>query len=289
MKTLVIGSAGQVGSALVRLAPAGREVVSLTRAGLDLTDTGAIERAIEAHAPTLIFNAAAYTAVDLAETERELAHAVNAVAPGAMAAAASRIGARLIHISTDFVFDGASPSPYRPEDALNPLGVYGATKAAGEEAVRAALPDALIVRTAWVHAAAGRNFARTMLTLMAERDEVRVVGDQIGTPTHAASIAAALWRLAERGAGGTLHFTDNGVASWYDFAVAIQEEALALGLLSRAVPVLPIATADYPTPARRPANSVLDKSATWALIRPARHWRAELRTMLGEMKDNRDG
>jgi dTDP-4-dehydrorhamnose reductase len=188
-----------------------------------------------------------------------------------------------VHVSTDFVFDGKASSPYAPDAPTRPLGVYGATKRDGEIAAGA---DALIVRTAWVYAAAGNNFVRTMLRLMAERDEVRVVADQIGTPTHAASLARAIWALAAAGSTGHYHWTDAGAASWYDFAVAIQEEALALGLLSRAVPIVPIRTVDYPTPAQRPAFSILDKTTTWAITGPARHWRAELRDCLVCMKDN---
>ena len=202
--------------------------------------------------------------------------------------------ARLIQISTDFVFDGAASTPYLPDAATNPLGVYGRTKLEGETFARGAALSS-VIRTAWVYAAEGSNFVHTMLRLMGSRDEVRVVADQIGTPTHAAGLARAIWALVTvEGSGGLrghklLHWTDAGVASWYDFAVAIQEEALALGLLERAVPVVSIATQDYPTPARRPAYSVLDKSATWAITGPARHWRVELRECLAEIVELRRG
>lgn len=289
MKVLVTGAAGQLGQALRGTAPAGVDLVALDRARLDLADLPAIERAVAHYRPALIVNAAAYTAVDKAESEPALAHRLNAEAPGALAAAAARHGARLVHISTDFVFDGRNSEPYRPDHPTAPLGVYGASKQAGEAAVLAADPGALIVRTAWVHAAHGNNFVKTMLRLMAERPEVRVVADQIGTPTHAVSLARALWALAACEARGVLHVTDAGVASWYDFAVAIQEEALALGLLTQAVPVRPITTADYPTPARRPAYSVLDKTATTALIGAAAHWRVELRAMLAMLKEHSHG
>jgi dTDP-4-dehydrorhamnose reductase len=172
--------------------------------------------------------------------------------------------------------------PYAPDAPTNPLGAYGVTKRDGELAAGA---DALIVRTAWVYAAVGSNFVHTMLRLMRERDELRVVADQIGTPTHAASLAGAIWTLAAHGATGTYHWTDAGAASWYDFAVAIQEEALARGLLTRAIPVIPIRTADYPTPAARPNYSVLDKTTTFAITGPARHWRDELRDCLTSMQD----
>jgi dTDP-4-dehydrorhamnose reductase len=184
------------------------------------------------------------------------------------------------------VFDGNSSRPYRPNDQVGPISVYGRSKLQGEDAVAAADPDALIVRTAWVYAAQGTNFVNTMLRLMRERDRLGIVADQIGTPTYAASLARALWTLAQAGATGIHHYTDAGVASWYDFAVAIEEEARDLGLLAQAVQVEPIATADYPTPARRPAYSVLDKSATWAALGgPAPHWRNNLRFMLRELKE----
>jgi dTDP-4-dehydrorhamnose reductase len=289
VKVLVTGAAGQLGRALLATAPTGPDVLGLTRAELDLSDTAAIAALVAREKPGLIINAAAYTAVDRAESDADAAYAVNRDAAGALASAAASAGARLVHVSTDFVFDGQASTPYAPDAPTAPLGVYGASKLAGEKAVRAALTGALIVRTAWVYAADGQNFVRTMLRLMGERDEVRVVADQIGTPTHARSLARAIWTLsavsaAGTGVLGTYHWTDAGVASWYDLAVAIQEEALGLGLLTRAVPVRPIATSDYPTPAQRPAYSVLDKRSTWALAGEARHWRAELRDCLSEMK-----
>jgi dTDP-4-dehydrorhamnose reductase len=192
-----------------------------------------------------------------------------------------------VQVSTDFVFDGASGAPYRPDDAPNPLGVYGRSKREGEEAVRTAHPAALIVRTAWVHGAGGANFVATMLRLMAERETLGVVADQLGTPTHADGLALALLALAEAGVTGTHHWTDAGVASWYDFAVAIREEGLARGLLAHAAAVRPIATADYPTPARRPANGVLDKTSAWAVTGPAAHWRDGLRACLEAMRTAR--
>jgi len=279
------GAGGQLGRALQATVPAGVDPVALDRAALDIGDAAAVMARVRDLAPALIINAAAYTAVDKAESDAETAHRINADAPGHLAAAAAAIGARFIHISTDFVFDGTSGTPYRPDHPTAPLGVYGATKLAGERAVQAAQPDALIVRTAWVYGDTGHNFVRTMLRLMAERDEVRVVADQIGTPSYATGLARALWALDAAGATGIHHWTDSGAASWYDFAVAIQEEALAIGLLTRAVPVIPIATSDYPTPARRPSYSVLDKSAAVALVgTSAPHWRVHLREMLGVIK-----
>jgi dTDP-4-dehydrorhamnose reductase len=287
VKVLLIGRSGQLGGELLRTVPAGVEVASPGRDALDLTDGQAIERFIEKAVPQVAINAAAYTAVDLAETEPERAHAINGVAVGALAAACAKIGARLVHVSTDFVFDGMSSRPYAPSDAPSPINVYGQSKLVGEKLV-ASTPslDWRIIRTAWVYSAGGRNFLLTMLRLFAERDEVRVVADQIGTPTSASSLAQAVWRAAyDEGEPAVLHFTDAGVASWYDFAVAIYEEATALGMLSRTVNIVPIATVDYPAPARRPAYSVLDKSATIRRlgIEPT-HWRAKLRDVLQGLK-----
>jgi len=282
MKALIVGSEGQLGCGLLACAPHGIEIVAHDYDTLDITDRAAVAATVEAVRPDLIFNAAAYTAVDKAETDIDAAHAVNATAVGLLADAAGAVGARLVHVSTDFVFDGTSGIPYAPDATPNPVGVYGRTKLEGE---RLAGDSALIVRTAWVYAPTGGNFVRTMLRLMAERPEVRVVADQIGTPTYAPGLAAALWTLAGKGVVGLHHYTDAGVASWYDFAVAIQEEGVAAGLLDRAVPVIPIATADFPTPAKRPSYSVLDKTGTFAALDgPAPHWRAQLRTMISEIK-----
>lgn len=283
MKALIFGAGGQLGRALVAAAPATARVVALGRIDCDISDRVAVTRAIDGHRPELVFNAAAYTDVDKAEGEREPARTVNGLAPGWMAGAVRAIGSRFVHLSTDFVFDGRSPRPLAPADPIAPLSVYGRTKAEGERAVASADPEALIVRTAWLYAAAGANFVDTIVRLMSERDEIRVVADQVGTPTWARSLAAALWALAAQGARGIHHFTDAGVASRYDFAIAIQEEALALGLIDRAARIVPIATVDYPRPAQRPAFCVLDKSATWALLGgPAPHWRSNLRACLRE-------
>ena len=283
MRVLITGADGQLGKALQRTAPAQARITAVDVADMDITDRDSVEAGVTGCRPDIIFNAAAYTAVDKAEAEEASAQAVNATAVGLLAAAAAKVGARLVHVSTDFVFDGAASTPYGPDAEPHPLGAYGRTKLAGE---RAAGPEALIVRTGWLYAPTGANFVRTMLRLMAERPEVRVVADQIGTPTYAPGLASALWDLGgEQGLSGVYHYADAGVASWYDFAVAIQEEALLLGLLQKPALVLPITTADYPTPARRPHYSVLDTRKTWtALGRPAPHWRASLRTMLNELK-----
>jgi dTDP-4-dehydrorhamnose reductase len=287
VKALIFGAGGQVGRALAATAPADAQLVALDRSSCDVTDLEAVTRAIRDAAPDMVFNAAAYTAVDRAESEPEAAARLNGAAPGFMAGASKAAGARFVHISTDFVFNGTGGTPYRPGDPTDPQSVYGATKLQGEQAAAAADPDALIVRTAWVYAAQGANFVLTMLRFMGERERLTIVSDQIGTPTFAPSLSRALWSLAGSQASGIHHYTDAGVASWYDFAVAIHEEATALGLLQRPVAIMPIPSVDYPTPARRPAFSVLDKSATWAALGgPAPHWRVNLRTCLEEIRHN---
>ena len=285
MRTLLTGAAGQVGRMLLATVPKGVEAIACTHGDLDITDAAAVRERILRERPALIVNAAAYTAVDKAESQPEAACAINAEGPRHLAAAARASGARLIHLSSDFVFDGQGSSPYRPEAPTRPLSVYGTTKRDGERAVLEALPDrSVIVRTAWVYAAAGANFLHTMLRLMRERGAVRVVADQVGTPTAARPLAEALWQIAARPQiRGIHHWTDAGVASWYDFAVAIAEEGGALGLLPPAVSVTPIATEDYPTPARRPPYSVLDKRSLTSLGLAPRHWRVRLREVMGEL------
>jgi dTDP-4-dehydrorhamnose reductase len=283
-KALIVGGKGQLGRGLAATAPAGPEIVSHDVDTLDITDRAAVEAMVAAVKPDLLLNAAAYTAVDKAESDEAAARAVNATAVGILADAARANGARFVHVSTDFVFDGSAGTPYAPDAPTRPLGVYGRTKRDGE---LAAGEGALIVRTAWVYAPTGGNFVRTMLRLMGERPEVRVVADQIGTPTYAPGLAAALWTMAAKGASGFHHYTDSGAASWYDFAVAIQEEALAAGLLANAVPVIPIATADFPTPAKRPSYSVLEKGSSFAILGgPTPHWRANLRVMIAAIRDH---
>ena len=285
LRILITGAEGQLGRALIRTAPAGGTVLALDVDQLDITDAAAVRRCCDDHAPSVIVNAAAYTAVDRAEDEADLAYAVNRDGARHLADAAARIDARLVQVSTDFVFGGDQARPYTRGDSPNALGVYGASKLAGEEAVRSSsVRKWLILRTAWVYAADGHNFAKTMLRLMRDGKPVRVVAVQIGTPTWATSLARGVWRAIDLGITGVHHWTDAGVASWYDFAVAIQEEALACGQLATPVPVTPITTKDFPTPARRPLYSVLDKTETWqALDMTAAHWRENLRHMLAEL------
>jgi dTDP-4-dehydrorhamnose reductase len=278
---MITGAGGQLATELARSAPPDWSVTALSRVQLDIGDQEAVDRAVSALRPELILNAAAYTAVDRAESEPDAAWRINRDGAGYLAAAAARAGSRMVHISTDFVFDGRQGRPYRPDDEPHPLGVYGASKLAGESTVLAAYPRALVVRTAWVYAAGGRNFLTTMLRLMTQGGNVRVVADQIGAPTSAVCLAGALWGLAQREAVGVWHYTNAGVASWYDFAVAIAEEARIAGLLLEEVRVRPITTSEYPTPAVRPSFSLLDCTAAWEeLGEPASHWRAALRDVI---------
>jgi dTDP-4-dehydrorhamnose reductase len=279
-KALITGAEGQIGTELQATAPARWEVIPCGSDKLDVTRGDAARAVIGRERPAVVLHAAAYTNVDSAERETERAEAVNAAGAANVAAAASEVGARMIYLSTDFVFDGSLGRPYLPEDPARPLGVYGRTKLAGE---RAALETgSLVVRTAWVYSAQGRNFVRTMLEQMNGPGPVNVVSDQVGTPTWARPLAQALWQAAgQPELRGIVHWTDAGVASWYDFAVAIQEEGLAVGLLTRAVPIYPVRTAEFPRAARRPPYSVLDKTSGWkALGGPAAHWRANLRCLL---------
>jgi dTDP-4-dehydrorhamnose reductase len=284
---LVTGARGQVGRALLANAPSGIRVEARSHGDLDISDRMQVERCVRTLAPDVIVNAAAYTAVDRAEAEPELTRHINADGPRYLAGAALEYGARLLHISTDFVFDGAASSPYKPEAATHPLSTYGLTKRDGENAVGKLLGErSIVVRTSWVYAAQGHNFVQTMIRLMRSGAPIKVVADQVGTPTSATSLAQALWKLvALPRLQGTHHYTDAGVASWYDFAVAIAEDAVALGLLTEEVHVSAISTRDYPTPARRPAYSVLDTSSLATLGIARTHWRVQLRRVLKEIRD----
>ena len=287
MRVLITGASGQLGWALRRAAPKDAAVAAFSRQELDIADAPAVARAVTDFGPEVILNAAAFTAVDRAETEPEAAFAVNAVGAGNVARAAAAGGAFLVHVSTDFVFDGAAVRPYPPDAGTNPLGVYGTSKVAGEERVRQEAGEtSLILRSSWLYGSQGHNFVKTMLRVMGERDQVKVVADQMGAPTWTRSLADAIWAAAAEKLTGVHHWSDAGVASWYDFAVAIQEKALEIGLLRRRVPVHAIASEDYPTAARRPRYSVLDTSALRdALGVSPRHWQISLGDMLKELKE----
>lgn len=258
---LVTGGRGQVGQALARLAPAGVELVMPPRAELDLADPESVAEAVASRQWAAVISSGAYTAVDKAEGDAVAAWAANALGPAALAAATARAGVPLVHLSTDYVFDGSKPGWYEEDDPVAPIGVYGASKEGGEQAVRTANPRHLILRTAWVVSPFGANFVKTMLRLGAERPELRVVADQHGCPTSAIDIAATLLTLAGRLAGdadapaGTYHFVNAGEASWHELAEAVLDRAATHGRPRPAVAA--IATGDFPTPARRPANSRL--------------------------------
>lgn len=270
-KILLTGVNGQVGHALLRVfSKQNVHCISLDRTQLDLTDVVAIRRAVEAIKPDLIINPAAYTAVDKAESEPELAYAINAAAPQVLAEEAAEIGARLIHFSTDYVYSGTKSGAYVEEDPTQPLSVYGKSKLAGEDAIRAVGVPHLIFRTSWVYGAYGKNFMKTILRLAAERDELRIVADQFGAPTSSTSIAdavLAVMGLWNNELGGTYHLVNAGRTSWHGFATEIVQEYNRI-LLARNLPPLKakpenihaITTQEYPTPAVRPANSCLDCS-----------------------------
>jgi dTDP-4-dehydrorhamnose reductase len=288
MKMLVAGAGGQVGYELSRHDwPAGYEVVPRKRAGLDITRRESVDAAISDERPDIVINAAAYTAVDKAESDQEAAYAGNCTGPANLAAACRDAGIPLIHISTDYVFDGSKSGAYREDDPVSPLGVYGTTKEAGDRAIRELLPQHVILRTAWVYGAHGHNFVKTMLRLAADRPILRIVADQTGSPTSAADIAAAITTIVQQIAAGnkswgTYNFAGAGAVTWHGFATAIFEEAA----FWRGPPpqIDAIATADYPTPAKRPANSVLDCARIGEAfgITP-RRWRVQLADVIKEI------
>jgi dTDP-4-dehydrorhamnose reductase len=293
MKVLITGANGQLGYALQKTAPnfigkdnSALDVIALNRADLDLTQPEALATILNSYQPDAIINAAAYTAVDKAESEPALANNINALAVVTIAQWCEQKKIPLVQISTDFVFDGKKSSPYQPNDSTNPLGVYAQTKCAGELAALNNCSTSYVVRTGWVYCEQGANFVKTMLRLGAERETLGVVADQVGTPTYAVHLAQMVWQLlTQRPQQKIFHFSDAGVASWYDFAVAIFDAAKAKGLLEKIPQIRPIATSDYPTPAQRPAYSVLDKQQTWSLLNISScHWQHALSTMLDAYK-----
>ncbi len=293
MKILLLGANGQVGHALRRaLEPLGN-LVAATRTGAlegtegceraDLDDLDELRRLVHGVAPDVIVNAAAYTAVDRAEDEPDAAYRANAEAPAELALACASRGALLVHYSTDYVFNGRATRPYRESDCTAPLGVYGASKLAGEQAIIASGCRHMIFRTAWVYGSHGGNFMRTMLRLGAQRDQLSVVADQFGTPTPAVLIAEVTRRALQAGhmTSGLWHLTAAGQTSWHGFAQAIFEQALACGVIAQAPEVLPISTSQYPTRAERPAYSCLDTtslSSAFGVELP--HWRHALSQVL---------
>ena len=284
MKVLITGKNGQLGHELQQTAPQGVEVFAFDSSELNIADQTSVQKVIAHIKPNLVINAAAYTAVDKAENDEQVAYAVNAKGPEYLALACKEIGARLIHVSTDFVFDATKNTPYDTSDQTNPLGVYGASKLAGEQAITNNHADnSVIIRTSWVYSSHGNNFVKTMLRLMAEKPQLGVVSDQIGSPTWAKGLAKACWAFAQNTNTGIYHYSDLGVASWYDFAVAIQELGIEKGLLEKPIPINPIKATAYPTPAKRPAYSVMNTDDTYELLgEQGKHWRAALSEMLNE-------
>lgn len=282
IRILLTGAGGQLGREVQAVADARFALLPLDRDGLDITDSAAVDAVVGSFRPHWIVNAAAYTAVDQAESDPDGAFAINRDGPANLARAAKSAGARMVQVSTDYVFGGDLARPYRPDDVTGPVNVYGRSKLAGETAVREILgEEALVLRTSWVYAGHGRNFLLTMLRLLRERSELRVVEDQVGTPTSAVSLAGAVLAAVAGGIVGTHHWTDAGVASWYDFALAIREDGERAGLATSRCRVVPIPTVEYPTPARRPACSLLDKTALRSACGvTGRHWREELREVL---------
>lgn len=295
MKVVVTGCNGQLGWELRQTSNEQHEIVYLSSAELDISNSVNTLSALSKHLPDIVINAAAYTAVDKAESDESKAYAVNEKGVLNLAQSCKTISAKLIHISTDFVFDGTKNTPYLPTDKTNPVSVYGASKLAGEQHVHACLAnDAAIIRTAWVYSQHGNNFVKTMLRLMSEKEQLGVVCDQIGTPTWARGLADMVWALAhemynspvvgQNSQAAIYHWTDAGVASWYDFAVAIQEIAYDEGLLLKKIPIRPILSEAYPTPAKRPSFSVLDKvSSELATGQYTKHWRDQLKRMISAM------
>lgn len=290
-RVLVTGANGQLGYELQHTVAPDVELIATDYQTLDITHPKQIAAALEQHQPDLVINAAAYTAVDKAETDQVNAQRLNGEAAGLLAQAVAQANqarpTKLVHISTDFVFDGTHSLPYAPEAIPAPLGVYGATKLSGEQQVQAHLPTALILRTSWLYSTHGNNFVKSMLRFMQEREQLGVVYDQVGSPTWARTLAQSIWALVAQDAQGILHCSDNGVASWYDFAVTIQEEAYHLGLLNKRIPINPIRSSAYPTPAKRPAFSVMDKSRTEEYLGyRLPYWRSSLQAMLTELHES---
>jgi len=291
MRILLTGGSGQLGRDLAPLLEmAGHEVTSPASKELNIADAGSVASFVSDLRPEVIINSAAYTKVDLAETEATKAEEVNVVGPENLARAAVECGAALVHVSTDFVFDGEKPRPYIEQDATAPLGVYGRTKLAGEGAIRRSLERHVIVRTSWLYGSGGSgNFVKTILRLAAEREHLKVVYDQVGSPTWTTDLARAVVSVVgsvgnKDECWGLYHYSNEGVASWYDFAVAIVEDAAKAGFDIRCNMVEPILASQWPTPAKRPPYSVLDKAKikqAFSLTIP--HWRVSLRAMLNEL------
>jgi dTDP-4-dehydrorhamnose reductase len=286
MKVIITGKGGQLAWELEQLAPEGVEVISVGRKELDISNESQVLEFITNFKPDVVINAAAYTAVDKAEEDVDAAYAVNELGTKYLATACKGVNAKLLHVSTDFVYDGSNSTPYHTNATPNPINVYGASKLAGDILLQEIMPTAsVIVRTAWVYSVNGNNFVKSMLRLMQEKPQLGIICDQVGTPTWANGLAKWLWAVAAKPkVFGIYHWTDAGVASWYDFAIAIQELGIEKGLLKEVIPILPIPTSAYPTPAKRPAFSVIDKSSAEVVSGlNTIHWRKQLSAMMDDL------
>ena len=285
MKILLVGSNGQLGWELCRTCPEKIKLTALDYPEIDLCQPDSLVETIKHINPDWIINAAAYTAVDKAEKEKEKADQINHQAVLKIAECVKELNIRLMHISTDFVFDGLQSTPYLTNSTPNPDSVYGITKLEGEKRVLEVLKEnALIIRTAWLYSSHGNNFVKSILRLLKEKDYLNIVDDQVGTPCWANGLGKTIWKAIDKDLKGIFLWTDAGVATWYDFAVAIQEEGIAGGILNRMIPINPIPTSKYPTPAKRPTYSVLDKTSFWKAIQVnPLHWRIQLRSMMKEL------
>ena len=286
MRILVTGSTGQLGFEVVRaFSPSGHEIIAPERSELDFLNPGQVAERVRHIQADWVINCAAYTQVDRAESEVEQAFVINRDSAGQLAGAVAGYGGNLLHVSTDFVFDGKQSRPYREDDVARPLGVYGRSKREGEQAVRSALPEATILRTAWVYGVHGHNFVKTILRVAREGKPLKVVDDQVGSPTWARDIAGAIGTLVQNRASGTYHYTNAGSTSWHGFATAILAGAEAAGFALETTSIEAIPTSGYPTPAQRPAYSVLDTGKIQSLLRaPIPHWRESLNRMLKELQ-----
>jgi dTDP-4-dehydrorhamnose reductase len=288
MKVLVFGANGQLGRCLRDTCPDAINADFLDRQQADLEAPELCALQVRDLRPDIVINAAAYTQVDKVEEEGEKADIINGHAVGAIAAACEDINARLIHVSTDFVFDGFNSTPYQPDDTLKPVNRYGESKALGEKLAQENCSKTTIVRTSWVYSEYGHNFLKTMLRVMEERDEVSVVCDQVGSPTYARNLAKCLWKFSKSDIEqGLFHYSDAGVASWYDFAVAIYEQGREKGLLKTECSIKPIPSSEYPLPAARPFYSVIDKGSTYkGLSLVPVHWSGGLRSCVEVLRGN---
>jgi len=286
MKVLIIGKSGQLANELLAEKSSTCEILTAGRADIDITNYLELNNFVEAYQPSVIINSSAYTAVDKAESDIEAAYAINHIAVENLAKIAKMNSAKLVHVSTDFVFNGESTAPYGVNDTTSPMSIYGASKRAGEQAIIDTYPEnSTIVRTSWLYSTFGNNFVKTMLKLMEEKEELGIVNDQVGSPTSAKGLAKFIWTLIEKPKVDLIyHWCDSGSASWFEFALAIQEEGFKHGLLTKKIPIKGIPSTSYPTPAQRPKYSVLDCSSSQDLL-VSTHWRDQLINCLANLKE----